>query len=300
MKVYKEEVSFGEESLFLETGKIGRQADGSVMVRYGETVVLVTVVVGAEVEEQDFLPLAVTYQEKTFAVGRIPGGFFKREGRPSEHETLVSRLIDRSIRPLFHEDFSSTTQVLCTVLAYDMKHDPALAAMIGTSAALQIAGVPWNGVIAAARVGYQEGKFVINPDLDNLKESSLDLIVAGGKEAVLMVESKAQELSEKEMIEAVMVGHKAFLPVIEAIERLALKVGKAPLAVSLPKAAQDFSTRAEAVGDKIEKAYALSVKQERVVQLKAVLEGFLETFEEEERSEAKKSLQKGGKTKNAP
>jgi len=187
-EVHRKELDWGGRKLVLETGKIARQADGAVKVTYGDTVVLCTAV-GAKEEREgiDFFPLTVNYQEKTFAAGKIPGGFFKREGRPSEKETLTSRLIDRPIRPLFHKDFRNETQVICTVLAHDLENDPDIVSMIGTSAALTISGIPFLGPIGGARVGYIDGEYVLNPQMDELPSSDMDLVVAGTMEGVLMV-----------------------------------------------------------------------------------------------------------------
>src|SRR5215475_8577316 len=220
-QVYRKELDWGGRKLVLETGKIARQADGAVMATYGETTVLCTAVANATPKPgQDFFPLTVNYQEKTFAAGKIPGGFFKREGRPSEKETLVSRLIDRPIRPLFAPGFLNETQVVCTVLSHDLENDPDIVAMIGTSAALTISGIPFMGPIGGARVGYIDGQYVLNPTLDQLPRSQLDLVVAGTQEGVLMVESEAKELSEEVMLGAVMFGHQQFQPVIQAIIEL--------------------------------------------------------------------------------
>ena len=193
----------------LETGRVARQADGAVLATYGETTVLCTAVAGKSARPgQDFFPLTVNYQEKTFAAGKIPGGFFKREGRPSEKETLVSRLIDRPLRPLFASGFVNETQVVCTVLSHDLENDPDVVAMIGASAALTISGIPFLGPIAGARVGYIDGNYVLNPTLSQLPSSELDLVVAGTGEGVLMVESEAKELPEHVMLGAVTFGHR--------------------------------------------------------------------------------------------
>ncbi|MBI4045287.1 MAG: polyribonucleotide nucleotidyltransferase, partial [Devosia nanyangense] len=201
---HKVELNWGGQPLTLETGKVARQADGAVVATYGDSKVLCTVV-GEKVPKTgiDFFPLAVHYQEKTFAAGKIPGGFFKREGRPSERETLISRLIDRPIRPLFAKGFSNETQVICTVLSHDLENDPDIVAMVGTSAALTISGLPFMGPIGGARVGYINGEYVLNPQLDEMPNSSLNLVVAGTREGVLMVESEVKELSEDVMLGAV-------------------------------------------------------------------------------------------------
>src|SRR5580698_10543864 len=207
-KVARKEMDWGGKKLVLESGKIARQADGAVVATMGETTVLCTVVGARTAKEgQDFFPLTVHYQEKTFAAGKIPGGFFKREGRPTEKETLVSRLIDRPIRPLFPEGYLCETQVIATVLSHDLENDPDVVAMIGCSAALTISGIPFLGPIAAARVGYKDGQFVLNPSMQEMETSELDLVVAGTKEGVLMVESQAKELTEDVMLGAVMFGH---------------------------------------------------------------------------------------------
>src|SRR4051794_8915681 len=227
--IAKEEIEWGGRKLVLETGKVARQADGAVVATYGETVVLATVV-GAHAPRPgiDFFPLTVNYQEKYFAAGKIPGGYFKREGRPTERETLTSRLIDRPIRPLFAEGYRNETQVIVTVLSHDMENDPDVVALVATSAALTLSGVPFMGPIGAARVGSIEGAYVLNPPVDEMPNSKLDLVVAGTADAVLMVESEAQELDEQTMLGAVMFGHREMQPVIQAIIRLAEKAAKEP------------------------------------------------------------------------
>ncbi|MGN6584195.1 MAG: polyribonucleotide nucleotidyltransferase [Rhizobiaceae bacterium] len=223
------EIEWGGRPLKLETGKIARQADGAVLATYGETVVLATVVSAKEPKPgQDFFPLTVNYQEKTYAAGKIPGGYFKREGRPSENETLVSRLIDRPIRPLFADGYKNDTQVIVTVMQHDLENNPDVLSMVAASAALTLSGVPFMGPIGGARVGYINGQYVLNPHIDEMPESKLDLVVAGTSEAVLMVESEAQELPEDVMLEAVMFGHRSFQPVIDAIIKLAEVAAKEP------------------------------------------------------------------------
>lgn len=205
------EIEWAGRPLKFETGKIARQADGAVLATYGETVVLATVVSAKSPKPgQDFFPLTVNYQEKTYAAGKIPGGYFKREGRPSEKETLVSRLIDRPIRPLFPEGYKNDTQVVVTVVQHDLENDPDVLSMIAASAALTLSGVPFMGPVGGARVGYINGEYVLNPHLDEMDESVLDLVVAGTQDAVLMVESEAKELNEEIMLGAVMFGHKGF------------------------------------------------------------------------------------------
>lgn len=224
--IHKKEIEWGGRTLTLETGKVARQASGSVVVTYGQTTVLCTVVAERTPKVGiDFFPLTVHYQEKAFAAGKIPGGFFKREGKPSEKEVLTSRLIDRPIRPLFHERFVNETQIVCTLLSHDLENDPDVAAIIGASAALAISGIPFHGPLAAARVGYQDGAYILNPTYDELPDSALDLVVAGTKDGVMMVESEAKELSEEVMLGAVVFGHDAMQDVIKAIEDLAKLVG---------------------------------------------------------------------------
>ncbi len=223
------EIEWGGRKLSLETGRVARQADAAVLAQYGETSVLATVVFDKEAKPGiDFFPLTVNYQEKTYAAGKIPGGFFKREGRPSEKETLTSRLIDRPIRPLFVEGFKHETQVVITVLSHDMENDPDIVGMVAASAALTLSGVPFLGPIGGARVGLIDGQYVLNPMIDEMSSSDLDLVIAGTGDAVMMVESEAKELSEKQMLEAVMFGHRGFQPIIQAIIKLAEKAAKEP------------------------------------------------------------------------
>ena len=226
-KVYKKEIKVAGKKISLETGKIARQADGAIIATCGETVVLATVVGAKKVNpDMDYFPLSVNYQEKYYAAGKIPGGYFKREARPTEAETLISRLIDRPIRPLFPSSFMNEVQVLPTVLSYDGENQPDILSIIASSAALAISGLPFQGPIAASRVGYKDGKFLLNPSLTELKESELDLVVAGTKDAVLMVESETSGLSEKIMLDAVKFGHEKFIPIIKSIEKLSKKAGK--------------------------------------------------------------------------
>ena len=227
--IHKRELMWGGRKLTLETGRMARQADGAVLATYGETTVLATVVSDKQPKPGfDFFPLTVHYQERTYAAGKIPGGFFKREGRPTEKETLVSRLIDRPIRPLFVEGYQNETQVICTVLSHDLENDPDIVALVAASAALTISGVPFMGPIGAARVGLIDGELVLNPLQEAVKTSKLDLVVSGTVDAVLMVESEAQELSEEDMLGAVMFGHRSMQPVIDAIISLAESAAKEP------------------------------------------------------------------------
>src|SRR6201982_1239379 len=227
--IHRVELDWGGRKLVLETGKIARQADGAVVATYGESKVLATVVAAKEPKEGiDFLPLTCNYFEKTYAAGRIPGGYFKREGRPTERETLVSRLIARPVRPLFAEGWRCDTQVIVTVLSHDLENDPDILGMVAASAALTISGAPFMGPIGAARVGFINNEYVLNPQLDEMAESQLDLVVAGTQDAVLMVESEAKELPEEVMLGAVMFGHRHFQPIIDAIILLADKAAKDP------------------------------------------------------------------------
>src|SRR5258707_5724728 len=257
-QVYRKELMWGGRPLVLETGKLARQADDAVVATYGETTVLCTAVaMKAAKRGQDFFPLTVNYQEKTFAAGKIPGGFFKREGRPSEKETLVSRLIDRPLRPLFAPGFVNETQVICTVLSHDLENDPDIVAMIGASAALTISGIPFLGPIGGARVGYIDGNYILNPTLGEIPRSRLDLIVAGTGKGVLMVESEAKELSEDLMLGAVTFGHHGVQPGIEAIIDLAETCAREPwnLPPALPEQDQIAARLRETVGPLIEAAY---------------------------------------------
>ncbi len=285
--IHTEEIEWGGRTLKFETGRIARQADGAVLVSYGETTVLATVV--AEKEPRpglDFFPLTVNYQEKTYAAGKIPGGYLKREGRPSEKETLVSRLIDRPIRPLFDPDFKVETQIIATVLSHDLENDPDVVAMIATSAALAIANLPFQGPIGAARVGLIEGAYVLNPLLEDMEKSSLDLVVAGTREAVLMVESEASELSEDDMLGAVMFGHEQFQPVIEVIERLAAKAAREPRAVERVDISPVLEQVREIAAQELREAYAIPEKMARHDAVRAVREKVMEALCPEEKVEA--------------
>ena len=262
--IHRVELDWGGRKLTLETGRIARQADGAVLATYGETTVLATVVAAKQPREGvDFLPLTVDYQEKFYAAGRIPGGYFKREGRPTEKETLVSRLIDRPVRPLFADGWRCETQVIVTTLSHDLENDPDILAMVASSAALTLSGAPFMGPIGAARVGFINGEYVLNPQLDEMVESHLDLVVAGTNDAVLMVESEAKELSEDIMLGAVMFGHRHFQPVIDAIIKLAEKAAKEPRELTLPdNAALEKEILGLAEKD-LRAAYSIPVKQER-------------------------------------
>lgn len=254
--IQKETIEWEGRPLTFETGRVARQANGSVMVTYGETTVLATAVGVKTVKEgADFFPLTVNYQEKTFAAGKIPGGFFKREGRPSEKETLTSRLIDRPIRPLFPKGFKNEVQVMLTVLSHDMENDPDIVGLIGASAALVLSGLPFMGPIGAARVGYIDGEYVINPPVYDMVDSALDLVVAGTGDAVMMVESEAKELSEEVMLGAVMAGHAAFQPVIDAIIRLAEKAAKEPWDYEPEDHSADEAKVRKLIGDELAAAY---------------------------------------------
>ncbi|MEZ5926166.1 MAG: polyribonucleotide nucleotidyltransferase [Hyphomicrobiaceae bacterium] len=258
------EVEWAGRPLRLETGRIARQADAAVLAQYGETTVLATVVAARSIRPGiDFFPLTVNYQERTYAAGKIPGGYFKREGRPSEKETLVSRLIDRPIRPLFAPGFKNETQVVATVMSHDLENDPDIVAMVAASAALTLSGVPFLGPIGAARVGFINGEPVLNPMIDEMRESRLDLVVAGTTDAVLMVESEAKELTEEQMLAAVMHGHRGFQPVIEAIIKLAERAAKEPWEI---KAVDNSAYEAKVdsiAGATLREAYTIREKQVR-------------------------------------
>jgi polyribonucleotide nucleotidyltransferase len=311
-KEFRKEVQWGGRTLILESGKIARQADGAVLATYGETKVLCTVVYEKTAKAgQDFFPLSVHYQEKTFAAGKIPGGFFKREGRPAEKEILSSRLIDRPIRPLFAKGYRNETQIICTVLSHDLENDPDIVAMIGSSAALTLSGVPFLGPIVGCRVGYIDSEYVLNPRLDELATSALDLVVAGTREGVLMVESEAKELSEETMLGAVMFGHRANQPIIDAIVALAEACAREPIELPPPPAGlADLAGRVRASAEEeLRAAYGETVKatrREKVASLKLqvsdalaadetldpeiVFDGFEDVFRELEKDVVRRSI----------
>jgi polyribonucleotide nucleotidyltransferase len=262
--IHRVELDWGGRKLVLETGKIARQADGAVVATYGESKVLATVVAAKEPREGvDFLPLTVDYQEKFYAAGRIPGGYFKREGRPTEKETLVSRLIDRPVRPLFAEGWRNETQVIVTTLSHDLENDPDVLAMIAASAALTLSGAPFMGPLGAARVGFVNNEYVLNPLLDEMTESQLDLVVAGTQDAVLMVESEAKELTEDVMLGAVMFGHRHFQPVIDAIIKLAEKAAKEPRELQVVDNSALEKDMLALIENDLRAAYAIANKAER-------------------------------------
>jgi len=284
-KITRKETTWGGRPLILESGRIARQADGAVLVTYGGTQVLVTAVAQKTPRVGiDFFPLTVNYQEKTFAAGKIPGGFFKREGRPSEKETLTSRLIDRPIRPLFHKEFRNETQIICTVLAHDLENDPDIVSIIGTSAALTISGIPFLGPIGGARVGYIDGQYVLNPQADELPLSDMDLVVAGTAEGVLMVESEIKELDEDVTLEGIAFAHKAIREVIDFIIDFADDCAKEPW--PLPEAAEGIEPVKKRLWNIAEKplrdAYTKTVKQERVEAVSQAKEAALKQMAEEE------------------
>ena len=262
--IHEVEIDWGGRPLKLQTGKVARQADGAIMATYGETTVIATVVAAKEPKPgQDFFPLTVNYQEKAFAAGKIPGGYFKREGRPSEAETLTSRLIDRPIRPLFADGFKCDTQVILTVLSYDLENAPDIVAMVAASAALTISGIPFMGPIGGARVGMIDGEYVLNPTLDEMEDTKLDLVVAGTSDAVLMVESEAQELDEDTMLGAVMFGQKGFQPVIDGIISLAEKAAKEPRELVVPDHSELYGKVLDLAGEGLTEAYKITTKMER-------------------------------------
>jgi polyribonucleotide nucleotidyltransferase len=268
--IHRVQLDWGGRKLTLETGRLARQADGAVFASYGDTTVIATVVAAKQPKEGiDFLPLTCNYQEKYFAAGRIPGGYFKREGRPTEKETLTSRLIDRPIRPLFAEGWRCDTQVIVTVLSHDLENDPDIVAMIAASAALTLSGAPFMGPIGAARVGFIGNEYVLNPQIDEMTESQLDLVVAGTQDAVLMVESEAKELSEEVMLGAVMFGHRHMQPVIEAIIKLAEKAAKEPRELIVSDNAALEDEMRGLVEKDLRAAYAIPDKMARHVAIDA-------------------------------
>ncbi len=294
-KHHKVEIEWGGRPLVLETGKVARQADGAVIATYGETVVMATVVSAKEPKPGlDFFPLTVNYQEKTFAAGKIPGGYFKREGRPSEKETLVSRLIDRPIRPLFADGYKNDTQIIVTVLQHDLENDPDVVAMVATSAALTLSGVPFMGPIGGARVGYINGQYKLNPHVDEMPESKLDLVVAGTADAVMMVESEAHELSEEVMLGAVVFGHEGFQPVIDAIIKLAEVAAKDPRTHVAPDHSALENEMLEIVGNELREAYKITDKQKRYAAVDAVKARVKEAFAPAEGAEPRYTSEQVG------
>jgi polyribonucleotide nucleotidyltransferase len=278
-EIHREELVWAGHRLVLETGKIARQADGAVLATWGETTVLATVVSAKAAKPgQDFFPLTVNYQEKAFAAGRIPGGYFKREGRPSERETLISRLIDRPIRPLFPEGYRNDTQVVVTVLSHDLEIDPDILSMVATSAALTISGIPFMGPVGAARVGLIKNELKLNPTIEEMKDSALDLVVAGTSDAVLMVESEARQLSEDMMLRAVMLGQSGFLPVIDAIIRLAEKAAKEPRAFDVPDMSAVETQVLSVVEADLRAAYAITSKADRYNAIAAAKTKMMQTL----------------------
>ena len=291
MESYKKTVNLGNQEILLETGKVARQATGAVLATCGNTQVLATVVVGkAPGDHQDFFPLTVNYQEKTYATGKIPGGFFKREGRPTEKETLTSRLIDRPLRPLFNSDFLYEVQVICTVMSSDKDVDPDILSFIAASAAVAISGLPFNGPLGAARVGFIDGQYCINPTRSELEGSDLDMVIAGSDSAVIMVESEAKELSEDQMLGGILFAQQEMQEVIEAIKEMAKDVGK-PSFEYEPKVLDGdlFASVEESYSEAIADSYKLQDKQERVQSLNAVKETIVKSMISEDEDSPKKS-----------
>ena len=291
MESYKKTVNLGNEEILLETGKVARQATGAVLATCGNTQVLATVVVGkAPGDHQDFFPLTVNYQEKTYATGKIPGGFFKREGRPTEKETLTSRLIDRPLRPLFNSDFLYEVQVICTVMSSDKDVDPDILSFIAASAAVAISGLPFNGPLGAARVGFIDGQYCINPTRSELEGSDLDMVIAGSDSAVIMVESEAKELSEDQMLGGILFAQQEMQGVIEAIKEMAKDVGK-PSYEYEPKVldADLLASVEESYSEAIADSYKLQDKQERVQSLNSVKDTIVKSMISEDEDSPKKS-----------
>jgi polyribonucleotide nucleotidyltransferase len=288
----KKSLHWGERILTLETGKIARQADSAVLATYGETSVLAAVVFSkSEESSRDFLPLTINYQEKYYASGKIPGGFFKREGRPTEKESLTARLIDRPIRPLFVEGFKNEIQVSLTVLSHDLSNDPDIVAMIAASAALTLSGVPFMGPIGGCRVGFVQGEYFLNPSIDDMHdlrnnpEQRLDLVVSGTKDAVMMVESEAYELTESEMLGAISFAHAKIQPVIELIIELAEEAAKEPFDYQRPET-HELESKVETVGKEFMKAaFAITQKQERTVSISKARAAIIEGLSEEEQKD---------------
>jgi len=282
-KVYKKEIEVAGKKISLETGKIARQADGAIIAQCGETVVIATVVGAKKVNpDVDYFPLSVNYQEKYYAAGKIPGGYFKREARPTENETLISRLIDRPIRPLFPNEFKNEVQLLPTVISYDKENEADILSIIASSAALAISGMPFKGPVGASRVGFIEGKYVLNPSKKELENSKLDLVVAGTKDAVLMVESEANGLTEEEMLNAVKFGHKSFVPIIETIEQLAKECKKPDWILEKKDLSEVKKKLEEEFTADLKKAFATKDKQDRSNQISEITDKAIKLYEENE------------------
>ena len=282
-KVYKKEIEVAGKKISLETGKIARQADGAIIAQCGETVVMATVVGAKKINpDVDYFPLSVNYQEKYYAAGKIPGGYFKREARPTESETLISRLIDRPIRPLFPEEFKNEVQLLPTVISYDKENEADILSIIASSAALAISGMPFMGPVGASRVGFIEGKYVLNPTKKELENSKLDLVVAGTKDAVLMVESEANGLTEEEMLNAVKFGHEGFVPVIEMIEQLAKECKKPDWVVEKKDLTEIKKKLEEEFTADLKKAFATKDKQDRSNQISEITDKAKKLYDENE------------------
>ena len=282
-KVYKKEIEVAGKKISLETGKIARQADGAIIAKCGETVVLATVVGAKKVNpDMDYFPLSVNYQEKYYAAGKIPGGYFKREARPTESETLISRLIDRPIRPLFPDEFKNEVQLLPTVISYDKENEADILSITAASAALSISGMPFKGPVGASRVGFIDGKYVLNPSKTELENSSLDLVVAGTKDAVLMVESEANGLTEEEMLNAVKFGHEGFVPVIKMIEELAKECRKPEWTVEKKDLSEIKKKLEETFTKDLKKAFATRDKQDRSNQISEITDKAKKLYEEDE------------------
>jgi len=282
-KVFKKEIELAGKKVSLETGKIARQADGAIIARCGETVVMATVVGAKKINpEVDYFPLSVNYQEKYYAAGKIPGGYFKREARPTENETLISRLIDRPIRPLFPDEFKNEVQLLPTVISYDKENEADILSIIASSAALAISGMPFMGPVGASRVGFIDGKYVLNPSKKELENSKLDLVVAGTKDAVLMVESEAKGLTEQEMLDAVKFGHKNFLPIINMIEELAKECKKPDWVLEKKDLSEVKKKIEDEFTDELKKAFSIKDKQERSNLISEINDKAKKIFEENE------------------
>ena len=282
-KVFKKEIEIGGKKITLETGKIARQADGAIIAQCGETVVMATVVGAKKVNpEVDYFPLSVNYQEKYYAAGKIPGGYFKREARPTESETLISRLIDRPIRPLFPNEFKNEVQLLPTVISYDKENEADILSIIASSAALSISGMPFMGPVGASRVGFVDGKYVLNPSKKELEKSKLDLVVAGTKDAVLMVESEAKGLTEEEMLNAVKFGHENFIPIIKMIEELAKECKKPDWVIEKKDLSEVKKKLSDQFTDDLKKAFSTRDKQERSNMISEITDKAKKLYEENE------------------
>src|SRR5512135_1512825 len=286
---HKSQVDFAGRPFSIETGELAKQADGAAIVRYGDTVVLVTSVTAEKKREGlDFVPLTVNYQEMTYAAGRIPGGFFKREGRPSDHETLISRFIDRPLRPLFPKGFQNEIQIIATVLSADQDNDPSILGMIGASSALSVSDIPFEGPIAGAKIGRIDGEYVLNPTHEELELSDIDLFVAGSEDAIIMVEGSAKEVKEEEVLEAILFGHRSLKPVIDLQKQMKSALAIPPRTFELQKPEESLFEKVNASsGEKLRETFHIKEKGKRRERLEEILQSIFEELGAEDEASQK-------------